>query len=44
MPEFVQGSLWLAVPPIAVLGLMVFWLVKLRLPRRLTRFARKAAA
>lgn len=44
MPESVQGSPWLAVPPFAVLGLMVFWLARLRLPRRLNRFARKAAA
>jgi hypothetical protein len=44
MPEWVQGSSWLAVPPFAVLGLMLFWLVKLRLPRQLNRFARRAAA
>jgi hypothetical protein len=44
MPEFVQGSPLLAVPPFAVLGLMVFWLVKLRLPRRFNRFGRRAAA
>jgi hypothetical protein len=44
MPDFVQGSPWLAVPPFAVLGLMVFWLAKLRLPRRVNRFARTAAA
>ena len=44
MPEWMQGSPWLAVPPFAVIGLMLFWLVKLRLPRRLNRFARKARA
>jgi hypothetical protein len=44
MPESLQGSLGLAIPPFAVLGLMIFWLVRLRLPRRLNRFARKAPA
>jgi uncharacterized membrane protein len=44
MPEAVQGSPWLAVPPFAVLGLMVYWLVKLRLPRRIDRFAKASAA
>ena len=35
MPEFLQGSPLLSVPPFATLALMVFWLVRLRLgPRR----------
>jgi len=33
MPEFVRGSPLLSIPPFATLGLMVFWLVKLRLSR-----------
>lgn len=40
MPEFVQGSPWLAVPPFATLGLMVFWLLRLRLAKLFGRFAR----
>ncbi|HEX8573993.1 MAG TPA: hypothetical protein VF759_14710 [Allosphingosinicella sp.] len=43
MPEFVRGSLWLAVPPFATLGLMVFWLVKLRLDPFLRRRRRRPA-
>lgn len=41
MPEFVQGSPWLAVPPLATLGLMVFWLLRLRLARPIGRFRRR---
>jgi uncharacterized membrane protein len=41
MPEFIQGSPLLAVPPIAVLGLMLFWLLKVRLAKMLKRFAGK---
>jgi hypothetical protein len=41
MPEFVQGSPLLAVPPFATLGLMVFWLLRLRLARLLNRLAGK---
>jgi hypothetical protein len=33
MPEFVQGSPWLSVPPLAVLATMAFWLLKLRFAR-----------
>jgi hypothetical protein len=33
MPEFMQGSPWLSVPPLAVLATMVFWLLKLRLAK-----------
>jgi hypothetical protein len=40
MPQFVQGSPFLAVPPFATLGLMVFWLLRLRLAKRVGRFAR----
>lgn len=42
MPEFVRGSPWLAVPPFAVLALMSFWLVKLRLDRFLRQRRRTA--
>lgn len=31
MPEWMQGSLWLAVPPLLVLGSMLFWLVRIRI-------------
>jgi hypothetical protein len=41
MPEFMQGSPLLAVPPLAVLGLMVFWLLKVRLAKMVERFASK---
>ena len=41
MPEFMQGSPFLAIPPFATLGLMVFWLVKLRTAKFFTRFGRK---
>ena len=46
MPEFVQGSPLLAIPPFATLGLMAFWLLRLRLARlfgRLTRRLRREA-
>jgi hypothetical protein len=33
MPEFMQGSPWLSVPPLAVLAMMAFWLLKLRLAK-----------
>ncbi|HEV7660797.1 MAG TPA: hypothetical protein VGO55_13240 [Allosphingosinicella sp.] len=33
MPESVQGSLWLDIPPLAVLAMMLFWLLKLRLAK-----------
>ena len=41
MPEFMQGSELLSIPPLAVLVLMLFWLLKLRLARLLGRFGRK---
>lgn len=44
MPEFVRGSPWLAVPPFATLGLMAFWLVKLRLTGFLRRRRRPLEA
>jgi hypothetical protein len=44
MPELVQGSPLLAVPPFAVLGLMVFWLLKLRFARLFKRLFRKRRA
>ncbi len=37
MPEFVQGSPWLTVPPLAVLAMMLFWLVRVRFGKRLRR-------
>lgn len=40
MPEWMQGSPLLTVPPLAVLGLMLFWLVKLRLSKMFGRLAR----
>lgn len=45
MPEFVQGPPLLAVPPFAVLALMVFWLLKLRFARLFKRlFGKRRAA
>ena len=41
MPELVQGSPWLFVPPLAVLAAMVFWLLKLRLAATVARLGRK---
>lgn len=41
MPEFVQGSPWLSVPPLAVLAMMVFWLLKLRFAKAIARIGRK---
>lgn len=41
MPEFVQGSPWLSVPPLAVLAAMLFWLLKLRFARTLAQLRRK---
>lgn len=41
MPEFVQGSPWLAVPPFATLALMVFWLLRLRLAKLAGRLVRR---
>ena len=41
MPEFVQGSLWLSVPPLAVLVIMLFWLLKLRLAKVLNQLKQK---
>lgn len=41
MPEFMQGSPWLSLPPLAVLAMMVFWLLKLRLARLIGTLKRK---
>ena len=41
MPEFMQGSPWLAVPPLAVLAAMLFWLLKLRFAKAIAQFKRK---
>jgi hypothetical protein len=41
MPEFMQGSPWLSVPPLAVLAAMVFWLLKLRFARVINELKRK---
>ena len=40
MPEFIQGSPWLALPPLAALALMIFWLLRLRLAKAIGRLAR----
>ena len=39
MPEFIQGSPLLSIPPLATLGLMVFWLFRLRLAKMFGRLA-----
>lgn len=41
MPEVIQGSPWLSVPPLAVLAMMVFWLLKLRLAKAVARLKQK---
>jgi hypothetical protein len=41
MPEFMQGSPWLFVPPLAVLAAMLFWLLKLRFAKLINEFRRK---
>jgi uncharacterized membrane protein len=41
MPEFMQGSPWLSVPPLAVLAAMAFWLVKLRFAKLVARLRQK---
>jgi hypothetical protein len=41
MPEFMQGSPWLSVPPLAVLAMMLFWLLKLRLAGAVGRLKRR---
>lgn len=41
MPEFVQGSPLLFIPPLAVLATMVFWVLKLRLAKVINRVKRK---
>jgi hypothetical protein len=40
MPEYLQGSSWLFVPPLAVLATMMFWLLKLRFARLVARLKR----
>lgn len=41
MPEFMQGSPWLSVPPLAVLATMVLWLLKLRFARALNQLKQR---
>ena len=41
MPEFMQGSPWLAVPALAPLAIMIFWLIKLRFAKLLARRRQK---
>jgi hypothetical protein len=41
MPEFMPGSPWLSVPPLAVLAMMVFWLLKLRLAKVVGKLRQK---
>lgn len=45
MPEFVQGSPLLVVPPLTVLALMIFWLLRLRFAKLFERvFGKRRAA
>ena len=41
MPEFLQGSPWLAVPPLAVLAMMLFWLLRPRIAKLFNGFGGK---
>ncbi len=41
MPELIQGSPLLSVPPLATLGLMLFWLLRLRLAKMFGRLTRR---
>ena len=41
MPELIQGSAWLQVPPLIPLIMMVFWLLKLRLAQAVTWVKRR---
>jgi hypothetical protein len=41
MPEYMQGSPWLAVPALAPLVVMVFWLLKLRLAKPIARLKQR---
>lgn len=41
MPEVMQGSPWLSVPPLAVLAAMLFWLLRLRFAKAVARLKRK---
>ena len=41
MPDYVQDSAWLQVPPLAVLAIMAFWLLKLRLAGLFGRLKRR---
>jgi hypothetical protein len=38
MPGFMQGSLWLDIPPLMPIAMMVFWLIKLRFAKAVARF------
>ena len=41
MPEFMQGSPWLFVPPLAVLAAMLFWLLRLRFAKAIAQLKRR---
>lgn len=41
MPEFMQGSPWLAVPALAPLAIMLFWLLRLRFARAVNELRRR---
>jgi hypothetical protein len=41
MPEFMQGSPWLSVPPLAVLAAMLFWLLRMRFARAIAQLERR---
>jgi hypothetical protein len=44
MPEAIQGSAMLFVPPLAVLAAMIFWIFRVRFSRRFNRAGHAAAA
>lgn len=44
MPEVMQGSPWLFVPPLAVLATMLLWLLKLRFAKAVARWGKSAGA
>ena len=43
MPEFIQGSPFLFVPPLAVLAAMLFWILRVRFSNAFRRFAPRRA-
>lgn len=41
MPEPMQGSPWLSLPPLAVLAAMIFWLIRLRFAKAVAKLGRR---